>query len=121
MTTHGRRGRRARQILVVDDNPTNLQTILDLLDVHKRFEVTTALSGTDALELAELAQPDLILLDVMMPGIDGFETCKRLKANPVTASIPVIFMTALSEERHQLRGSRSARSITSRSLCRSRC
>ena len=91
-------------ILVVDDNPTNLQTILDLLDVHKRFEVTTALSGTEALELAELAQPDLILLDVMMPGIDGFETCKRLKANPVTASIPVIFMTALSEERHQLRG-----------------
>ena len=84
------------RILVVDDNPVNLEVLVDHLEVHG-FEVLVALGGQEALERVHFAQPDLVLLDVMMPGLDGFETCRRLKKDPHSRDIPVIFMTALSD------------------------
>ena len=90
-------------VLVVDDNPTNLSILVNLLrDVGLRVLVAT--DGESAIEQIEYVKPDLILLDVMMPGIDGFETCQRLKANANTAKIPIIFMTALSETVDKVRG-----------------
>jgi diguanylate cyclase (GGDEF)-like protein/PAS domain S-box-containing protein len=86
----------AKTVLIVDDNPVNLAVVVDHLEDHG-FQVTVAQGGEEALKRAAFGQPDLILLDVMMPGIDGFETCRRLKADPATRDIPVIFMTALSD------------------------
>jgi diguanylate cyclase (GGDEF)-like protein len=82
-------------ILVIDDNPTNLKIVLEHLRATQA-QLLTARDGLSGIERARLARPDLILLDVQMRGIDGFETCRRLKADPATAAIPVIFMTALS-------------------------
>ncbi|MFN6487102.1 MULTISPECIES: response regulator [unclassified Nostoc] len=91
-------------ILVVDDNPANLQVLSSFLD-QSSFEVWAARSGEKALQRLENDDlPDLILLDVMMPGIDGFETCKQLKNNPRVQDIPVIFMTALSETADKVKG-----------------
>jgi len=90
-------------ILIVDDIPENISTLFHFLDANN-FEVLVARDGESALELIEYEQPSLILLDVMMPGIDGFETCKRLKANAKTQDIPIIFMTALSETVDKLKG-----------------
>ncbi|MDX2254063.1 MAG: hybrid sensor histidine kinase/response regulator [Pseudanabaenaceae cyanobacterium bins.39] len=90
-------------VLVVDDNPTNLGVLVTLLR-HVGLRVLVATDGESAIEQVAYTQPDLILLDVMMPGIDGFETCQRLKSNPQTASIPIIFMTALSETVDKVRG-----------------
>ena len=90
-------------VLVVDDNPTNLSVLVNLLrDVGLRVLVAT--DGESAIEQITYIKPDLILLDVMMPGIDGFETCQRLKANSETVKIPIIFMTALSETVDKVRG-----------------
>ncbi len=83
-------------IFLVDDIPTNLEVLLDVLD-DSGFQVLVAEDGESAIKKIEYAQPDLILLDVLMPGIDGFETCRRLKANESTKNIPIIFMTALTE------------------------
>jgi signal transduction histidine kinase len=83
-------------ILIVDDTPTNLEVISEALS-DAGFEVAIATSGERALQQIERCLPDLILLDVMMPGIDGFETCRRLKANERTCGIPIIFMTALAD------------------------
>jgi CheY-like chemotaxis protein len=83
-------------ILVVDDNPNNLKVLSEAIQGHS-WKVLMATDGESAIEQAEYAHPDLIILDVMMPGIDGFETCRRLKANLNTQHIPVIFMTALSD------------------------
>lgn len=82
------------KILVVDDNPNNLNILSEILDEYG-YEIFFALDGESALKRAELGNPDLILLDVMMPGMDGFEVCQNLKDNPETTDIPVIFMTAL--------------------------
>jgi PAS domain S-box-containing protein len=90
-------------ILIVDDTPTNLEMLFDFLG-NSGFKVLIAEDGESAIERAEYAPPDLILLDVLMPGIDGFETCRRLKANELTKEIPVIFMTALSETVDKVRG-----------------
>ncbi|MEO1428743.1 MAG: response regulator [Cyanobacteria bacterium J06633_8] len=90
-------------ILVVDDTHTNLKILFDLLS-EQGYRVAIAKNGEAALEKLESFLPQLILLDVMMPGIDGFETCKRLKANPTTQDIPVIFMTALSDSANKLKG-----------------
>lgn len=90
-------------ILVVDDTPTNLQILFDLLSEHG-YRVAIAKNGETALQRLQISQPNLILLDVMMPGIDGFETCQRLKANPGTEDIPVIFMTALSDSVDKVKG-----------------
>lgn len=90
-------------ILVVDDSLTNIKILLKLLK-KAGFEVVDASDGARAIEMALLTAPDLILLDVMMPGIDGFEICKRLKAAKVTREIPVIFMTALSDAESKVKG-----------------
>lgn len=90
-------------ILVVDDTPTNLQVLFDLLS-EQGYRVAIAKNGETALQRLQISQPNLILLDVMMPGIDGFETCQRLKGNPATDDIPVIFMTALSDSVDKVKG-----------------
>jgi diguanylate cyclase (GGDEF)-like protein/PAS domain S-box-containing protein len=82
-------------ILLVDDSPVNLGVIVESLEAHG-YEVLVAVDGEEALQRVELARPDLVLLDVMMPGIDGFEVCRRLKEREHTRDIPVIFMTSLS-------------------------
>ena len=90
-------------ILIVDDTPSNLEMLFDVL-VHAGFKVLIAEDGESAIEQVEYALPDLILLDVLMPGIDGFETCSRLKSNQTTKDIPVIFMTALSDAEDKVKG-----------------
>lgn len=90
-------------ILIVDDTPTNLDMLLDFLEAAG-FKVVVAEDGERALGLAEYAPPDLILLDILMPGIDGFETCRRLKANPATQEIPIIFLTAVSDNVDKVKG-----------------
>jgi PAS domain S-box-containing protein len=87
----------------VDDTPLNLGLVVDSLS-DQGFRVFVAVDGTEALERAKYSQPDLILLDVKMPGIDGFETCRRLKLSEQTRSIPVIFMTALSDTEDLVEG-----------------
>lgn len=89
-------------ILVVDDTPANLGVLLESLG-SRGYTLLVAESGLGALSQLEHAQPDLILLDVMMPGLDGFETFTRLKTNPAWAEIPVIFMTSLEEPEHKVR------------------
>ncbi|MEZ0373915.1 MAG: response regulator, partial [Candidatus Sericytochromatia bacterium] len=91
------------QILIVDDNPTNINLLVDYL-TSSDFQILVAEDGNSTLELLTHVQPDLILLDVMMPGIDGFETCRRIKARPELWDVPVIFMTALNDTSHKLEG-----------------
>lgn len=90
-------------ILVVDDTPANLEVISEML-AEAGYTVATAIDGERALKRVQTHPPDLILLDVQMPVIDGFETCQRLKSNPVTADIPVIFITALSDTDSKVKG-----------------
>ena len=84
------------KILIVDDIPANLAVAVDYLE-EQGFQVMVAQDGEEGVERALLVQPDLILLDVMMPGTNGFDTCRRLKTMERTRSIPVIFMTALAD------------------------
>ena len=86
-------------VLIVDDVPDNLAVLHDALD-ESGYTVLVATSGEAALQRAAQALPDIVLLDAMMPGMDGFEVAKRLKASPVTAHIPIIFMTGLTETEH---------------------
>jgi signal transduction histidine kinase len=90
-------------ILLVDDNPNNLKVLSEAIQSNG-WKALMATDGESAIEQAEYANPDLIILDVMMPGIDGFETCRRLKANSITEDIPVIFMTALSDATDKVKG-----------------
>jgi signal transduction histidine kinase len=90
-------------ILIVDDNPNNTKVLFELLK-QAGYRVLVAKSGESALERLQSVSPDLILLDVMMPGVDGFETCRRLKASPATQNIPTIFMTALSDATDKVKG-----------------
>jgi len=90
-------------VLVVDDNPTNLNVLFDYLK-SSGFKTLIAENGEEAICHAERALPDIILMDIMMPGLDGFETCHRLKQNQLTMHIPVIFMTALYETQNIIRG-----------------
>lgn len=89
-------------ILSVDDVPENIHVVKGILSAD--YMVSAAINGPLALKIAEKQQPDLILLDVMMPEMDGHEVCRRLKANPVTAHIPVIFVTAMTEEKNEVAG-----------------
>ncbi|MEM6450760.1 MAG: response regulator [Cyanobacteria bacterium P01_D01_bin.105] len=90
-------------ILIVDDNPTNIQVLFDVLKAAG-YRLAVAKSGESALKRLQSGLPDLILLDVMMPGINGFETCRRLKENEATQDIPIIFMTALSDAVDKVKG-----------------
>lgn len=90
-------------ILVIDDDPFNLSIVTSYLEEFK-FTILVAEDGEIGTARAGYAQPDLILLDIMMPGVDGYETCRRLKAQDSTRDIPVIFMTALAETEHKVRG-----------------
>ena len=98
----------APQILLVDDNPTNLQVLYQTLD-GQGYRLLAARSGKDAIAIAERAVPDLILLDVMMPDLDGFETCARLKADDRTRDCAIIFLSALTEAREKVARARSRR------------
>ena len=84
------------RILVVDDNPQNLELLAAYLD-GVSSNVDTAVDGVDALEKVKAAPPDLILLDIMMPRMSGFEVCRKLKSDPATRDIPVVMVTALNE------------------------
>lgn len=90
-------------VLLVDDQPGNLKVLLELLKEH-RFRVYVADSGERALSTLDNIAPDLILLDVMMPGMNGFETCQRIRQNEKQATIPIIFMTALDDVEDKLAG-----------------
>lgn len=83
-------------ILVVDDTPANLKVMVEIL-TNEGYKVTTAMSGERALKQISDELPELILLDIQMPGIDGFETCKKLKENPETKDIPIIFMMSITD------------------------
>jgi len=89
-------------ILAVDDEASNLQLLRQILQDH--YRLLFAKDGARALELARSEHPDLVLLDVMMPGMSGYEVCAALKANPATASVPVIFVTALTETADEVEG-----------------
>ena len=91
------------EILIVDDIPANLNVLCQVLE-PEGYNIIAAPSGEVALQIAARAQPDLIILDIMMPGMDGFETCRRLKANQSTADIPVIFITAKDETESLVEG-----------------
>ncbi len=96
-------GGRDGVVLVVDDVERNLQIVGELL-TQQRYEVMLATSGESALERVQARKPDLILLDVMMPGIDGIEVCRRLQADPATADIPIIFVTAAHDSELAVKG-----------------
>ncbi len=91
------------RVLIVDDVPANLK-LLDAKLTAEYFDVLKASSGPEALEAAKEQQPDIILLDVMMPGMDGFEVCRRLKDMPETEHIPVIMVTALDQPKDRVQG-----------------
>ncbi len=91
------------QILLVDDNPTNLQVLYKTLD-GTGYTLLAAKDGETALSIARKARPSLILLDIMMPGMDGFEVCKRLKADDSTAHIAIIFLSALTDTEAKVHG-----------------
>lgn len=93
----------SHSILIVDDNSNNLEVLSETL-MRAGFQIAVAIDGESALEQIQYHQPELILLDVMMPGIDGYQTCERIKSNPNTFDIPIIFMTALSDTEHKVRG-----------------
>ncbi len=93
----------SHSILIVDDNHNNLEVLSETL-TRAGFQVAVAIDGENAIEQIQYYKPELILLDVMMPGIDGYQTCQRIKSNPNTFDIPIIFMTALSDTEHKVRG-----------------
>ncbi len=87
---------------MVDDTPENVDVLAGILREH--YQIKVALDGERALQIASAHPPDLVLLDVMMPGMDGYEVCRRLKADPRTAGVPVIFVTARTEIEDEMRG-----------------
>ena len=90
-------------ILAIDDNETNINVLVRFLH-EQGYKVITARNGKMGIRRAKFAKPSLILLDVMMPGINGFETCQQLKADETTQDIPVIFMTALNDVENKVKG-----------------
>jgi DNA-binding response OmpR family regulator len=91
------------RVMIVDDTPANLAFLSDALE-DAGYQVLVALNGMTALRQLDLVRPDLILLDAIMPGLDGFQICERLKARDDTRAIPVIFMTALTDTADVVRG-----------------
>lgn len=91
------------RILAVDDEPHILKLVSFALSA-KGFSIIEAADGLSAIEVAQTEQPDLILLDVMMPALDGYEACRRLKADPATSHIPVVMLSAKSQQAEQAIG-----------------
>lgn len=91
------------RVLVVDDVEPNVR-LLEAKLQHEYFSVSTAFSGEQAIQKAQIENPDVILLDVMMPGLDGYETCKRLKSDPKTSHIPIVMVTALDQKGDRIKG-----------------
>ena len=94
---------RLARILIVDDIPENIQVLAHLL-ARETFQLSAAMSGPQALEMMQRALPDLVLLDVSMPGMDGFEACRCMKASPSIAEVPVIFLTGRAAPEDIVRG-----------------
>jgi len=93
-------------VLIVDDNPTNVKVIALTLR-QLQFKLVIATNGNSAIEMVEKTRPDLVLLDVMMPGIDGYETCKIIKSKSENQDLPIIFLTALSDKENTVKGFQS--------------
>jgi class 3 adenylate cyclase len=93
----------AQRILVVDDTPANIKLLGDLLQ-HKGYDVTTATNGEEALAQIAKQIPDLVLLDVMMPGLSGYEVCRKIRENPATALLPVVMCTSLDPTQERIKG-----------------
>jgi len=91
-----------KKVLAVDDNPLNLEIIQEALG--DEYNLETATTGEEALEVAVDFQPDLILLDIMMPGINGYEVCRRLRANSAFADTPIVMVTAKDSLSEKIRG-----------------
>ncbi|MYN44595.1 response regulator [Pseudoduganella sp. FT93W] len=91
-----------KTVLIVDDTPDNITLLAGLL--KDQYNTKVATSGATALQIVASSQVDLILLDIMMPGMDGYETCRRLKADPASSGIPVIFLTAKSQPEDEAKG-----------------
>lgn len=88
------------KILVVDVTEENIEILVELLS--ELYDISVVLDGESAMEMIDQEMPDLILLDIMMPGIDGYEVCKKIKSNPETGHIPIIFLTALTHAETQI-------------------
>jgi len=101
-TTHANTTPTKATVLIVDDETTNIEIMTAVLEDD--FDVVSADSGEEALVTARAVLPDLVLLDVMMPGLDGMEVCRRLKQDPMLADVPIIFTTGLSETDDEMRG-----------------
>lgn len=99
MQTNGYQSR----VLIADDNEIERENLQDLLMLDG-YALALAQNGVEALDSAVKFQPDLILLDVMMPGMDGYEVCRRLRTNPVMANVPIILITSLDDRESRLRG-----------------
>jgi putative two-component system response regulator len=95
-----------KTILVVDDTEANMDVLVEILD--PLYDISVAMDGESALEIAESEHPDLVLLDIMMPGMDGYEVLKRLRANDQTKDIPVVFVSAHSGIDRSLEGADAA-------------
>jgi len=94
-------------ILVVDDNAQNLKVLGNILKENSRYGLAFAMNGFEALEFINATPPDMVLLDIMMPEMDGYEVCEKIKQNPATANIPVIFITAKTEPEDIVKGFRA--------------
>ena len=92
-----------KRVLVVDDTPLNVKMLADLL-TFKGYQPVTAASGAEALAKIEAEKPDLVLLDVMMPGMNGYEVCQKIRANPATGMLPVVMITALDPAQERVKG-----------------
>lgn len=93
-----------KRILIVDDTPTNIRVLVPILMEHGKFQINISNNGKDALKLLEKVRPDLILLDIMMPELDGFETCRIIKEDDSLKDIPIIFLTAKNETEDLAKG-----------------
>ena len=93
---------KAKHILIVDDVTTNLKLAAEVLQEH--YKLSMAKSGQQAIQFLEKAKPDLILLDIRMPEMDGYQTLERIKANPNTANIPVVFLTVDDQRESEIKG-----------------
>ncbi len=91
------------RLLFVDDNPESVAVLINKLE-KLDFSISVAEDGQEAIELAQSLHPDIIMMDVFMPGMDGYETCRQLKLNENTSDIPVIFITAHSDQASMMRG-----------------